>query len=539
MSPNPQKNHHVAMSSVVAELRRTRRIRRLGELEWFEVAYRAYLAALAGGVVVLWLSGLVPDEPATAAEVADVSRYGPAVIGTIVAVALALGLRSGSDGGPVALEAADVRHLLLAPVPRRQVLLTPVVQRLRAMAFGGALVGAIAGQLAARRLPGSGPAWAASGALAGAATGCAFVAVAVIAHVTRLPRWVTTGLGAVLLAAQAGAVVGWWPGPGDGLGSLAMWGWRQHLADLVALGVVVALTGVALAMAGRLRVEPLVRRADLVAQLRFAVTMQDLRTVILIRRQLRDERPRSRPWRLLRPQFGGPRWAVWDRGWRGLARYPVARIGRMGVLAVAAGLTAAVTVRGTTPAVAAMVIALHLLGLDSVEPLSQEIDHPDQGDGLPHDRGWLLLRHVAAPAALVVPFAGIAAAAFVALQPGAWAAALALAVPVTWLGVGGAVVSVVRDAPDPIAQPSAVMPPEMAGFTSSIRLLLPVVVSALAALPVLAMRAEPTAGAVLRSVIGAAVALAALLWWVRRRDEWLRRWRAFTSGAGRPAGAGT
>ena len=97
----------------------------------------------------------------------------------------------------------------------------------------------------------------------------------------------------------------------------------------------------------------------------------------------------------------------------------------------------------------------------------------------------------------------------------------------------------VRDAPDPIAQPSAVMPPEMAGFTSSIRLLLPVVVSALAALPVLAMRDEPTAGAVLRSVIGAAVALAALLWWVRRRDEWLRRWRAFTSGAGRPAGAGT
>ena len=131
-----------AMSSVVAELRRTRRVRRLGELEWFEVAYRAYLAALAGGVVVLWLSGLVSDEPATAAEVADVSRYGPAVIGMIVALALALGLRSGSDGGPVALEAADVRHLLLAPVSRRRSCLTPVVQRLRAMAFGGALVGA-------------------------------------------------------------------------------------------------------------------------------------------------------------------------------------------------------------------------------------------------------------------------------------------------------------------------------------------------------------------------------------------------------------
>ncbi|MGH9271679.1 MAG: hypothetical protein ACRDZ2_10450, partial [Ilumatobacteraceae bacterium] len=229
---------------------------------------------------------------------------------------------------------------------------------------------------------------------------------------------------------------------------------------------------------------------------------------------------------------------VWDRGWRGLARYPVARIGRMAVLAVAAGLTAAIAVRGTTPAVAAMVLALHLLGLDSLEPLSQEIDHPDQGDGLPHDRGWLLLRHLAAPAVLVVPFAGLAGSTFVALQPAAWAAALALAVSVTWLGIGGAVVSVVRDAPDPIAQPSAVMPPEMAGFASSVRLLLPVVVSALAAVPVIAVRADPTAGAVVRSVVGAAVALAALSWWVRRRDEWRQRWRAFTAGNGRrPAGA--
>ena len=40
--------------------------------------------------------------------------------------------------------------------------------------------------------------------------------------------------------------------------------------------------------------KPLVRRADLVSQLRFAVTMQDLRTVVLLRRQLRGEQPRDR-----------------------------------------------------------------------------------------------------------------------------------------------------------------------------------------------------------------------------------------------------
>src|SRR5688572_12361034 len=149
------------MSSVVQEMRRTRRTRRLGSLEWFEVAYRVYLAALVGGGVVLWLSGLVSDEPATPEQIADLLEHGPAVIGVGLALAVALGARSGSDGGPIAIEPPDVRHLLLAPVPRREVLTRPVVQRFRSVVFGGALAGAIAGQLAARRLPGSGEAWAA------------------------------------------------------------------------------------------------------------------------------------------------------------------------------------------------------------------------------------------------------------------------------------------------------------------------------------------------------------------------------------------
>jgi hypothetical protein len=517
-----------AMASVVRELRRTRRVHRLGELEWFELASRAYFAALAGGVTILWLSGLVTDEPASAAQLADVRAHGPAVVGFAVVLAVALGVRSGSDGGPIALEAADVHHLLLAPVPRRDVLVTPVVQRLRTMTLGGALVGAVAGQLAARRLPGSGPAWAASGALAGAATGAACVAVAVLVHVWRLPRWGATAIGAVLLAAQAGAVAGWWAGPGDGIGSVALWGWRQHPSDLVTVAVIAALVAVAVTQSHRLRVEPLVRRADLVSQLRFAVTMQDLRTVILLRRQLRDERPRSRPWTARRASRR--RWTVWDRGWRGLARYPLARVGRMAALAVGAGLAAGVAADGTTPVLVAMAVCLHLLGLDVLEPLSQEIDHPDQGDALPRQRGWLLLRHLPAPAVAVVPFAFLAAAATIVVEPGTWAAALTLAVPITLVGVGGAVVSVVRDAPDPLAQPSAAMPPEVAGLASSIRLLVPVAVSALATLPVLAVRADPSPGTVVRSLAALSLVLAALVWWVRRHDDWRRRWNAFIAG---------
>ena len=531
------------MSSVVQDLRRARRVRRLGDLEWFEVAYRVYLAALVGGGVVLWLSGLVTDTPATPAEVADVLDRGPAVLGAVVAVAVALGLRSGSDGGPVSVEAPDVRYLLLAPIPRRAVLVRPVVQRLRTVAFGGALVGAIAGQLAAGRFPGSAVAWAASGAVYGAATGAAFAAVAVVVHVARLPRWLATAIAAVVLAAQAAAVTSGFPGPFDTIGGIALWGMRQEPIEIVGVAAVAVMAIVAVVVAGRLRVEALVRRADLVSQLHFAVTMQDLRTVVLLRRQLRGERPRNRPYVTVgaRPHASAAA-TVWRRGWRGLLRYPVARLVRMGVLAIGGGVAVVAVLGGTTPAVIGVGVALYLLGLDAVEPLSQEIDHPDRTDAVPRPRGWTMAHHLAAPAVAVVPFALLGAATVAAGKPAAWAAALALCVPVTWVGVGGAVVSIVRDAPDPLAPPiasSAAVPPEFAGFTSTIRLLWPMAISTIAGLLVLGARELPTTGTVVRMAIAAGIVAAAIVWWVRRRDEWRVRWRRLLEDGRTASGAAT
>ncbi|MET0145154.1 MAG: hypothetical protein ABW328_10275 [Ilumatobacteraceae bacterium] len=518
------------MSSVVQDLRRARRTRRLGELEWFEVAYRVYLAALVGGFAVLWLSSLVKDEPATASQVAAITEHGPAVLGAAVALAIALGLRSGSDGGPISVEAADVRILLLAPIPRRTVLARPVGQRLRSMAFGGALVGAIAGQLAARRLPGSPEAWAASGAAYGALTGVSFVAVAVLVHVGRVPRWLATSLAAVVLAAQGGAIAGWWPGPGDRIGSLALWGMRQEATDLVAAGIVVALGVVSIVVAGRLRVEPLVKRADLVSQLRFAVTMQDLRTVVLLRRQLRGERPRTTPWIGVRRGAGdgSAGRAIWRRSWRGLLRYPLARLGRMAALSIAAGVGVVAVLHDITPALAGIGVALYLLGLDAVEPLSQEIDHPDYTDAVPLPRGWLLVNLLAVPAMAMIPFALIGALTVIVAEPEAWAFALGLCVPVTLVGICGAIVSIVRDAPDPLAAPasSAAVPPEFAGFTSTLRLLLPIAISAISGVLVVGVGALPPGGTARRIALAALLVIAATGWWVRKRDEWREKWRA-------------
>ena len=135
------------------------------------------------------------------------------MIGLFAVAAFALGLRSGSDGGPISLEAGDVRHLMPAPVPRRAVLLTPVVQRCRAVAFAALIVGGIAGELASRRLPGSAPAWAASGAAAGALIGLLFVVTAVLTHALRVPRWAATALGALVVVVARS-----WRRPGAGSG---------------------------------------------------------------------------------------------------------------------------------------------------------------------------------------------------------------------------------------------------------------------------------------------------------------------------------
>ena len=149
------------MHDALSDLRRTRRARRLGDAEWFDLAYRVYIAAIFGGSAVIVLSDQVGDAEATPSQIASVFRDGPAVLGMVAVLAAALGLRSGSDGGPLSIEAADVRLLLLAPIERRSVLTRPLVQRLRSAAFTASIVGGIGGVLAAQRLPGSAAAWTA------------------------------------------------------------------------------------------------------------------------------------------------------------------------------------------------------------------------------------------------------------------------------------------------------------------------------------------------------------------------------------------
>ena len=135
-----------------------------------------------------------------------------------------------------------------------------------------------------------------------------------------------------------------------------------HTSGTIAIAVLVLLAAVAVWRSGRLSIEALARRSALVSQLKFAVTLQDIRTVVLLRRQLSQEHMREKAW------FGVPgamrRRTVVARCLRSLAHFPARRLARMVLLAVTSAVSLVAVWRGTTPALVVSGLALFLLGLD-------------------------------------------------------------------------------------------------------------------------------------------------------------------------------
>ncbi|MEM9514975.1 MAG: hypothetical protein AAGA42_08955 [Actinomycetota bacterium] len=538
-------------AAVVRELRTTRMRRRLGDTEWFDVAYRAYLFALVGLIATVFVSDAIRGQLADELAPDVLVDRGPAILGVITAVAVAAGVRSGADGGPVAIEAADVRHLLLAPVARSSVLRAPTLQRVRAAAFAGALIGGAVGQFVAIEQPGSRAAWAGAAALAGAATGAAFIAVAVLVHGWSLSRPAATAMAGALLVWQIGAAYLSWvgadqrvAGPFDSIGAIALWGVDADAVDALGLMVIGAFVVAAIARCGALSIEALVRRADLVSQLRFAATTQDLRTVVLLRRQLRAETMRQRPWGGVgrRPRATSPAVAVWQRGARSIRRFPLARLARIAGLAAAGGIAAAIAYESAPIAVLITVAATFVIGMEGLEPLAQEIDHPDLTDRLGVEPSWLYGHHLVAPAGMLAVASIVGAIAVTIAAPGLAFGAFSLAVPTAVAGAVGPLVATVTDAARPAAIRSTtltaaprgdselLMPPEFAGFSTAMRTLLPVALSAAAAVPVLVMRADPGSATAGRVAVGCALYAAGAVVWVRRRDAWGLAVRRFFAG---------
>jgi hypothetical protein len=513
-------------AEVVRDLRRARRRQRVAAIHWIDALYQVYITGLVAVVAVVLISGAVGDGKVGHATVLDVRAHGPAVVGLVLAIAVLAGLRSGANGGPLALEQAEVRHVLLAPVDRGVALRGPAWRQLRFLVAAGAAVGATAGQLALRRLPGNPAEWMAVGALyvvvvVGMGFGCALVASG-----TGLRPWLATLVGLVLVGWSVGDITGDLPtAPASIVGRLAVWPLHLDLLALVGVVVAVALVAAGLRLVAHTSLEAAERRTALVGQMRFAVTLQDLRTVLVLRRQLAQERSRHRPW--LPALTRRPRFPVWYRGVRSVARWPLGRVVRVVSLAVIAGLALRGVWTGTTPLIVLAGLALWIAALDAAESMGQEVDHPGRTDTFPMPRGLLLLLHL--PLVLVVAtvtglLAGVAAVVpigghlpvGVGLLVGAAAGLLAGC---------GAVVSVVQGAPEAVDQ-LAIMTPEIAGTRTVFRTAWPPALGILGTTPLLAARAaergvgDPPPAQAAVTVIGLlAIVVVLVAGWVRFRDD--------------------
>lgn len=516
-------------------MRTARRRRRIADLEWFEALYRVYLAAFLVGGTILFLSGLVGDAPMSSGAVTDLTQHGPAIIGLIMAGSLYLGMRSGSNGGPVSVENAEVVHVLLAPVARAAALRRPFIQRLRSLTFAGALAGATAGQLAQRRVvnPDSNLVWwAMCGALAGACIGAAFVVAAGLVHALAIPRWLASVSATLLLGWQiSGAIPGHnITGPFDSVGGIALWPLRFNTLDIAPILCVALGALLATALVERFSLEALAKRSALVSQLKFAVTLQDIRTVVLLRRQLGGEHSRAHPW------FTAPsivkRDPVIGRATAGILRFPFRRLVRMSILTIASTICAVLAWRGTAPMIAAGGILMFILGLDIVEPLSQEIDQPDRTDALPLERGLLHARLLIAPALAFTPFLLLSLATAITLEPSMTTVALgAMIAPVALLaGLAGATINVVMGAPDQVTSATGglALPPEVSGMGTVLRAAWPPAVASVGLLPVLAARVAAendlhVIGNTVRAVLSVCLMLGLVAGWVRQRDA-IKAW---------------
>jgi hypothetical protein len=510
-------------------MRTDRRKHRVEDMDWFEALYRVYLAAFLGGGAIFFLSGLVGDANFTPSDMVNIHTHTPHVLGLITALTVFIGLRSGANGGPLAVEDAEVRHVLMAPVSHAQVLRHPAIQRFRTFAFAGAIAGGTANQLLGRRVPDA-PAlglFALYGAIAGAIVGLLFVASALLAHGLGLARWMTTAIATLLFGWQVAVTVGDTniAGPFDFVGDMSLSWSRVHIVDFIGVALALIVSLLSITLVGRFSLEALARRSALVSQLKFAVTLQDVRTVVLLRRQLSQEHMRVKPWvkvpRVLR------RDVVVGRGLRSLMHFPLRRVIRMKLLSITAAAALVLAWRGTTPLIVVAGLALFVLGLDVVEPLSQEVDQPDRTDSLPLERGYLMSKHLVVPALASLLFlpAGVIVALIMEPEMSTVAYAVLLGIVALLGGVAGAAINAVKGAPDPLggANEALALPPEISGMGTVIRSAWPPAVSIIACLPVLALRygvenQSDILGNTLRAIGGVVILLVLVGGWVRQRD---------------------
>ncbi|MDA8270137.1 MAG: hypothetical protein M0Z39_01840 [Actinomycetota bacterium] len=460
------------------DLSKARRHHFVEKVDLINAIYKAYLVGAALLVGSSLLVGLVQAAPLGSAAQRELVRYGPSYAGLALGLVIFAGLRSGSRGGPLAIQGADVRMILLSGVPRSHFLRSKAISQVRSTVAPALLVGGIVGGIAHRALGAGTFRLVVEGALVGLVGILAFFGSGYIASGLRVKKWLALAVGAIVVIWAAVDVFHQSSFfPGTWLGQLFFS--QEHLPYAMAtLGIGLAMLAVGISVISGLSLEMLEYRARLVGTLRFAATMRDIRTVILLRRQLSGEKARAgRSWLSGMSLGRGETAVVSKRSLESLYRWPLARVGRFVVLAVAAGLAARLMWSGSLFPLAVAIIALYVGATDLLEPLSQLADHPDAVSGIGVPMAGVESRLLLVPLVGMVIFVLIGTLATsifsgfgVALHVG-----LISAIPLAASATTGAAVSILR------RQKSSNMPalmPEVVAITSVIVEILPFIIVA-------------------------------------------------------------
>jgi hypothetical protein len=250
---------------------------------------------------------------------------------------------------------------------------------------------------------------------------------------------------------------------------------------------------------------------------------------MVLRRQLAQDLPRDRPWIATRHRT---RWlVVTRRDIRSFLRFPSGRLGRLILMAVAAGLALRAAWHGNSIMIVVGAAALYLAALDVVEPLAQQVDQAERTEQLPIEEGVLLLRHLPVPAIVMVILGGIGWGAAMAVERSSDALALGAVfiVPAVLGALAGAVSSVVMGAPSPTGD-GALLPPEVAGMRIAFRTAWPLIVATIGCLPVVIAskalgRGDDPYGTALNVIGFVLLPVAGTVAWVRYRVPAKLWWR--------------
>ncbi len=501
-------------TAVLRRMRAARRKNRGDERDWIDAWYELWLRGFFAIVVVVVVPIVLTGDKLDAHALAQFRDRGPGVASIVVAVTVWVALRAGARGAPLAPEGPDVVYLLLAPLPRAAVLRPLAAQQLRTAVSAGTVVGVSAGLAAAARLPSGGGAWALAGIVAGPTLAAVLWGSVAIASARRLTTRFANAIGGLLVvAAAADATFRTWLAPSTWVSSLSLLPLHHLVPPIVAvagIALAVGLPVAALASIGRTSLEPLLARGALTSQMRFAASFQDMRTVVLLHRQLAMEKSRRRPWLRLR-EPSKVRRPVWRRGWHGYARWPLDRLVRV-VTLLAVGSVLAFAARSTHLLIVPAGVALFVAALDVIEPFAAELDHPTTLLTYGVSIRMLLLRNLVAPVVALVGLALIGAIAVVPAAGGHAGLLVACAVSAALAAVAGSTLNVTLGPPPASQLAMLIFSPDIFGIVLLVRQGLPPAIAVGGLAPVVVASANSDAVGIVVAVGIGALSIAVLLY---------------------------